>query len=372
VARPGKDRNGRRRVLRWAAGWAAAALLAALAAPAFPLLAERTLLASAALALPDAGLGALQRRFAPSAQPPVPQASAAQPPAAEETGGSLPAAPEVSSAGQEQQVPTEYRGTILRETMTGSSGGTFISLGSGWLRNYTDFSAEEIGSALNDTPLISIPAKGPQVLIMHTHATESYETHTGGVYDTRSAWRTRDDSQNMCAVGDVLAGELEAAGIGVIHDKTQHDYPSYNGSYVRSRATVSAILARYPTIRVILDLHRDAIQRDESTIVAPVATIDGQRCAQVMVNVACGSGGSDLPNWRQNLRFGAEVVRRMESDWPTLTRPLFFCSRRYNQDLSPGALLIEVGSSGNTLEEACRSARMAGQSLAEVLGEMER
>ncbi|MBP0963572.1 MAG: stage II sporulation protein P, partial [Oscillospiraceae bacterium] len=211
----------------------------------------------------------------------------------------------------------------------------------------------------------------PQVLILHTHATESYETHTGDHYDTRSSWRTRDNGSNMCAIGDIVAKQLEEAGIAVVHNTTQHDYPSYNGSYDRSRQTVEEIMAQHPNIKVILDIHRDAIQRDQTTIVAPITTIAGEECAQVMLIVGCDDGSLNMPNWRQNLRFGAELQNRLEEDWPTLTRPLFFAHRKYNQDMAPGAVLIEMGASGNTFEQAARSAEMVGQTLADLFAEME-
>ena len=145
----------------------------------------------------------------------------------------------------------------------------------------------------------------------------------------------------------------------------------YKKNQAGARETVNAILAEHPTISVILDIHRDAIQRDETTIVAPVAEIGGRQCAQVMVIAGCDDGTLNIPNWRQNLRFAAELLNQMEADWPTLTRPLFFAHRKYNQDMAPTALLIEVGSSGNTFEEAEYAAQLTGRSLCKVLKRME-
>jgi len=347
-------------------------LTVGLSLPVWPVLAENMVVAAVAVAMPEGGLHQLKQRFAPVAEErpaeeeavpekeAVPQAKPEEPPVEEEP------------RQEDEPIPEEYRGTLLRETMVGTDDGTWLDIGEGWLRNYTALSFEDIEKVLEQTPLLTLEGgEEPEVLIIHTHATESYETRTGNSYDLRSEWRTREEDKNMCAIGQLMAEELEAAGIGVVHDTTQHDYPSYNGSYDRSRATVEKMMEQYPGIKVVLDIHRDAIQRDESTIVAPVTTIDGKSCAQVMIIAGCDDGTMNMPNWRQNLRFGVEVVNRMEQDWPTLARPLFFAHRKYNQDMAPGALLVEVGSNANTFEEASYAARLTAKSLAGVLLEME-
>lgn len=170
----------------------------------------------------------------------------------------------------------------------------------------------------------------------------------------------------MVAVGDAFAQVLEQNGIGVLHDTTQHDYPSYNGSYERSADTIRAYLEEYPSIKVVLDLHRDAMQRDDA-IVKPVAVIDGRKAAQIMIIAACDDGTMGVPEWRQNLRFAAAYQDYMEQYYPGLTRPVFFCYRKYNQDLTTGSLLLEFGSNANTLDEAVYSATMAAQSLVHLI-----
>lgn len=350
---------------------AAVVLTAALSLPVWPVLAENMAVAAVAVTLPEGGLHYLKQRFAPQVveeAPPIPQ----RPQTEEEIPCEEAPPPQQLPQKTEETIPEEFRGTLLHETMTGTDDGTWLDIGGGWLRNYTALSFEDIEEVLGQTPLMTLQGgEEPEVLILHTHATESYETHVGGSYDIRSSWRSRQEEENMCAIGDIMAKELEKMGIGVVHDKTQHDYPSYNGSYDRSRATAERIMAQHPSIKVILDIHRDAIQRDETTIVAPVTTIGGKRCAQVMVIAGCDDGTMNMPNWQQNLRFGAEVVNRMEQDWPTLARPLFFAYRKYNQDMAPGALLIEVGSNANTFEEAAYAAELTAKSLAAVLLEME-
>ncbi len=124
-------------------------------------------------------------------------------------------------------------------------------------------------------------------------------------------------------------------GIGVLHDITQHDYPSYNGSYDRSRATVQQYLKKYPSIRVVLDIHRDAIASGD-TVTAPVAEINGKTAAQIMIISGCDSGKGNYPEFRKNLRFASALQNRLESDHPGLTRPVLFDYRFYNQDLTTG------------------------------------
>ena len=164
-----------------------------------------------------------------------------------------------------------------------------------------------------------------------------------------------------------MAQAIRSHGIEVLHDDTQHDYPSYNGSYERSAETVKEYLAKYPSIKVVLDVHRDAVQRD-STLVKPVTQINGKKAAQMMIIAGCDDGTMEMPNWGKNLRFAAGIQDAIESRWQGLTRPIFFCYRKYNQDLTTGSLLIEIGGHGNTLEEALRAGEFAALALAELLG----
>ena len=128
---------------------------------------------------------------------------------------------------------------------------------------------------------------------------------------------------------------------------------------------MQAYLERYPSIKVVLDVHRDAIEDSDGTRVKPVCEIDGESTAQVMVIAGCGNGSSiALPNWRLNLRFAAEWEAAMESAYPGLTRPVLCGYRFYNQDLTTGSLLIEIGGHANTLDEALRAGEYAAKALA--------
>ena len=134
------------------------------------------------------------------------------------------------------------------------------------------------------------------------------------------------------------------------------------------RAGVQEYLARYPSIKVVLDVHRDAIEDEDGTRVKPVWVQDGESTAQVMLIAGCGNGGSiPLPNWRLNLRLAAAWEAAMEEAHPGLTRPVLCGYRFYNQDLTTGSLLIEVGGHANTLDEAIRAGRYAAEGLAKIL-----
>lgn len=205
----------------------------------------------------------------------------------------------------------------------------------------------------------------PQVLIYHTHASENYMCDDADFYTSSDLERTADETKNVIGVGNELAKQLRARGINVIHDKTVHDNPSYNGSYYRSGATVEKYLKKYPDIKVAIDLHRDAIA-DGDDLVKPVTKIDGKSAAQVMICVGSNTGNVDYyPNWKENLKFGLKLQHALEVLYPGLARALFLASDRcYNQNLLNGAIIIEFGTNANTFSEARYSATLVANALA--------
>ena len=190
------------------------------------------------------------------------------------------------------------------------SGNGYIPCGNATIRNATELPDSEVAAEVNG-PLpfsIELNSAEPQVLIMHTHATETYELAEKNWCDPNFTARSTDNSRNMIAVGAEIARVLNEAGICTIQDTTLHDYPSYNGSYEKSNATVRNYLAQYPSIKVVLDVHRDAIQTQDGTRYAPAANINGMRAAQVMI--ICGADvDGNLPNFKQNLRCPPRAVR---------------------------------------------------------------
>ena len=259
-------------------------------------------------------------------------------------------------------------GRVERMSFGTFSGSLYFDLeNAGQVRNETTMSNGRLYTESLNRPEFTIEANAaPQVLIMHTHTTECFEPCERDAYDSSFNYRTTDSAMNMCRVGDAIAEQLEAAGIGVIHDTTIHDYPSYNGSYERSRKTVTAQLKAHPSIKVVLDIHRDAIGGN-GVIQQPTVRIGGKKAAQVMIISGCDDGTMGMPDCMKNFRFAALLQQQMESDYPGLTRPILFDYRKYNQDLTTGSLLIEVGTHGNTLDQAVYAGELIGQSLSRAL-----
>ncbi len=216
--------------------------------------------------------------------------------------------------------------------------------------------------AMLRTPLTwDLQGEDPAVLILHTHATESYTRH-GESYTETSAWRTLDEGYNMISVGDAVAASLEEMGIRVIHDRTLHDYPSYNGSYNHARKAILDYLQEYPSIRLVLDLHRDA-SGDPSNQLRTLAEVEGQPSAQLMLVIGTNGSGLSHPDWEENMALGVKLHAQLERIAPGITRPIVLRSQRFNQDLCPGALLIEVGAAGNSHAEALTAARVLAQAI---------
>ena len=208
--------------------------------------------------------------------------------------------------------------------------------------------------------------EGPQILILHSHGSEAYSQNDGDLYQESDAYRTTDCTHNVVRVGEAMAEVFRSQGLQVIHDTNLYDYPAYNGSYDRSKAAVRDWLAKYPTIRIILDVHRDALVGEDGTVYKAVTRIDGVDTAQVMLVLGSSEGG-EHPNWMQNLSLACRIQESMNTLYPTLARPMTMRSSRYNQQLSNGSLLVEVGTHGNTLQEALAGARLFARAAGQVL-----
>ena len=207
----------------------------------------------------------------------------------------------------------------------------------------------------------------PQVLIYHTHTSESFLKYDTGYFYESFYPRTTDTTENICAVGEEITKQLNAAGIKTIHDTTLHDYPSYNGAYDRSYATVSEYLKKYPTIKVTLDIHRDGIGTDTQKT-KPVFTVDGKKAAQIMILSGYNyDGDEEFKDWEYNLRFALQIQKQASEMYPNMVRPLNFSDFMYNMNINTGSLLIEMGAESNTLEEVKYSGYLLGKVLAEVL-----
>lgn len=218
----------------------------------------------------------------------------------------------------------------------------------------------DIDSVLSAGCPIRLETGKPQILIIHTHSSEAYSPAGLDKYDDLGTNRTLDQNLNVIRIGKELAKIFEDCGLNVIHDTQVFDYPSYTGSYNRSCEAVEKYLADYPSIKIVIDLHRDALCSDTVTY-KTTATEQGVCASQVMLFVGSDASGLEHPNWRQNLSLALYLQNAVCQSYPSLMRPITLTKYRYNQHLSPGSMIVEVGSNGNTLQEALAAIRLFGK-----------
>ena len=270
-----------------------------------------------------------------------------------------------TAAPSDPTAPFADNGVPARTLVPSSEAGYTVA-GNVYINNRSD---RTFGADIFDGTFSAALSKdeGPQVLILHTHGSEAYTMPPGLEYEPTSECRTTDCTCNVVRVGDELAGVLEAAGLTVVHDTTLHDYPEYSGAYDRSLTTAKAYLEQYPSIQFILDVHRDAISDGNGGMYKVVSDVAGQNAAQLSFVVGTDGGGLEHPLWQENLKLAAAITQCLAEDYPTLMRPITVRNSRYNQHLTTGTLLVEVGAAGNSLDEALLSARLLGNALAEVI-----
>ena len=214
------------------------------------------------------------------------------------------------------------------------------------IKNETDF---EINDSIMNT---GIDINKENITIFHTHTCESYTPTEQYNYQQTGNFRTTDLNYSVARVGDELTNYLMEYGFNVIHDKTYHDYPAYTGSYTRSKTTVENILKSNPS-DIIIDLHRDAIG-SKSNYDSSVK-IGEDTAAQLMFVIGTNGGGLYHPNWQSNLKFAIELQQKANEIYPGLFKTMIVRNSRYNQHLGKAACIIEVGATGNTLEQCMNS-----------------
>lgn len=210
----------------------------------------------------------------------------------------------------------------------------------------------------------------PQVMIVHTHSTEAYTQDAQNHYvcsEKSESERTLDMTQNVVRIGDEMAQVLQANGISTVHCREIFDHPAYSGSYDRSLQAILTQLEKTPSIKVVIDVHRDSIVNDDGSKYKTVCQIDGQKMAQLMLVVGTNAGGLTHDNWRQNLNYAVNLQSRIAGQYPALMRSVNLRKQRFNQHARVGSMLLEVGSSGNTLPEAIAAAKLFAQVLAQDL-----
>lgn len=234
------------------------------------------------------------------------------------------------------------------------------------LTNETSYELD-LGALVSDGTAVRLGEDKPQVLIIHTHGSEAYAADpTFSDYTPSDTFRTEDIRYSVIRVGDELAKCLEKDGISVVHDKNIYDSPSYTGSYAKSGDAVAKYLQKYPSISVVFDVHRDSIGSGD-VVYKTVAESGGEASSQVMLVVGAAENGLSHPNWQENLKFALYLQQKALEKHPTLMRPIDLKKGRYNQQLAKGSILIEVGSSGNTLSEALNAVRLFAEGAGPAL-----
>ena len=236
-----------------------------------------------------------------------------------------------------------------------------------YLNNETSL-AIDLDAVLKQPLPVTLPADaGPAVLIIHTHGTESYLPEDRDYVSESDSFRSDDPEETVVAVGDVIAEVLLQNGIFALHDRTMYDKDDYNTAYVSASRATRKWLAKYPSIRFVLDIHRDSIFTEDGSCVKAVTEINGVQTAQIMLVAGSEADGSNRYYWQKNFVLAAHLQQSLGETYPTLARPLNLRSWAFNQNLCPGSLLLEVGSCGNTLGEAKNAARLFAEVYAALL-----
>ena len=252
-----------------------------------------------------------------------------------------------------QETFKEQKNSNIIETQMGQKG---LKCGNFYVKNKT---GKEINfdNYLSKTPKIKIKNRNsPIVLIYHTHTSEGYS----------GCSRTQDNTKNVVSVGDEIVKTLESKGIKSIHDISVHDFPKYDGAYNRSAETVKKNIKKKSDIQILIDIHRDSMGDNITGRIKPTfKSKNGKKAAQIMFVSGCGINKSlNFPNWEKNLILALNLQSVCERCFPGLTREFLIKNSKYNQNLNPGSILIEIGSDANSLDEAKIAARMLGESLA--------
>lgn len=189
------------------------------------------------------------------------------------------------------------------------------------------------------------------------HQVHGYE------YEATGNYRTTDLNYSVARVGTELTNYLKEKGFNVTHNTTYHDYPAYSGSYARSLNTLEGLLEGKNT-QLVFDLHRDAV--GSSNEYAPTIKINDNYVAQIMFVIGTNGGGLEHPNWVQNLKMAVKIQEKANEMYPGLFRPIIIRNSRYNQHLTNGSSIIEVGATGNTMQQCILSMQCLSNVLAEI------
>jgi stage II sporulation protein P len=249
---------------------------------------------------------------------------------------------------------------VRSETVAPVNTANYVVAGDVLIRNRSDRTLDPAALAAGDFAARFQP-EGPQVLIVHTHGSEAYTMPPGEEYVPSGSYRTADTAANVVRIGDEMAAVLSRRGISVLHDRTLHDVPSYNDAYYNSYDAIEAYREKYPTLTYVLDIHRDAVSDADGNQYKLVAA-EEPRAAQLSLVMGVKQDG-----WEENVKLAVAVQHTIRQTFPTLMRPISVVYANYNQGLAPGSLLVEVGTAGNSLDEAIYAGRLFAQGFADTI-----
>lgn len=258
-------------------------------------------------------------------------------------------------------IPTDATPIVSRDLSLADRGIKYINNESIYAPDLEALLEYDISSAISD---------GPMVLILHTHTSEAYmemeEAYIQGNLGTVTY--SDDEKRNVIGVGEVLCDTLNQNGLSAIHCRAIHDGDGMRGAYDRAEESIRFFLTHYPSIKYVIDLHRDAILTEGGEYVRAVTEIDGEAVAQVMSVVGSDGGGEACDGWEENLALALQLRSMLNSNGKSICRPVTLRNATYNQEFAPYSLLLEIGTGANSVEEAKRAAELVGKSLANLIG----
>jgi stage II sporulation protein P len=234
----------------------------------------------------------------------------------------------------------------------------------GWdkiLKNETKY-AVDIEKLKNEKLKFNLKSKGTNVIIYHTHTTESYTESKAYPYEPSGVFRTLNKNASVVKIGREIAKFLEKNNVGIYHDETTYDHPSYNTSYSKAGKAISSLVKKYSGAKIVLDIHRDAIGVGTEQY-KPIIKIDGKNVAQFLIVVGTNEGGLSHSKWRENLKLALKIKTIADKEYPGLCRYVLLRRERFNQQVAPGALIVEMGATGNTVEEVLRTSELFAKLL---------
>ncbi len=293
----------------------------------------------------------------------------------EQQPGSEPDSPQLEAAADVSEATLPQGGAPPAANISAisidGSGGAYQGEGSIYIKNETEYSID-IPALLKQKTQIAISSKETAVLIVHTHGSEAYTPDASNWYQPTDTDRTTDTNYNVVRVGAQIEKILNEKGIKTVHATVLNDSPSYNGAYNRTLEVISQAMKENPSIKFVIDVHRDAMVTASGKKYKTVAQINGRQAAQLMLVAGTDAGGLTHDHWRDNLAFMTKVQQKMNARYPGIMRPINIRAARFNEHVTTGSMLLEVGTSGNSLDEALYSASLFADTLGDMLLELQK